>query len=118
MTFLRVLIIVALFLLTSCTSFGLFDNSPEDKPSFTDPPAGSLLADTQRLVPDRFPFVLIVLVLGFMIRYITSRGRHPRKLYRLSDQEIALVGLASDTLSDLWRLLRAKRRSNIIPFPR
>ncbi len=115
---LRVLVVIALFLLTSCSTFGLFGKSPEDKPSLTDPPARSLLADTQRLAPDHIPFTLIVLMLGFMIRYIRSRRRRPRKLYGLSDREIALIGLASDTLSDLWRLLKAKRRCNIVHFPR
>jgi hypothetical protein len=84
-----------------CSSFGLFGKSPKDKSSFTDPPASSLLANTQRLVPDHLPFTLIVLVLGFVVtRYLRSRGRLGRfkKLYQLSDREIDLVGLASDTL--------------------
>ena len=115
---LRVLIVVALFLLPSCSTLGPSGKGPPNKTSFSDPPASTLFADTQPLVPDRFRVVLIFLALGIIISYIRSRRRphNHRKRYQLSDQEIALVGLASDTMQDLWRLLQAKPRSNVIPF--
>ena len=115
----RVLIVVALFLSPGCSTLGPFNKGPTNKTSFPDPPASALFADTQQLTQTYSPFLLIALFPTALIQYARSRrspGRHHR-IYRLNDQEIALLGLASDTLSDLWRRLQAKPRSDIIFFP-
>ena len=41
-----------------------------------------------------------------------------RKCVKLSDDDIEMLGLAADTLSDLWHRLRNRSKSKTIPFPR
>ena len=113
-----VLILVALFLLLSCSTLGPFNKGSTNKTPFRGPPASALFADTQPLTQTHSPFLLFAIVLAALIQYARSRrspGPH-RRIYRLNDQEIALLGLASDTMQDLWRRLQAKPRCNIIPF--
>ena len=115
----RVLIFIALFLLPSCSTLGPSGKGSTNKTPVLAPPASALFTDTQPLSQIYILFLLVALFLTALIQYARSRrspGRQHRT-YRLNDQEIALPGLASDTLGDLLRRLRAEPRPNIVPVP-
>ncbi len=65
--------------------------------------------------------IQIFAVCGLLALLLLYRfHRHPKKrkrLIRINDDDLALLGLAADTLNDLWRRLQIKNTAKIIPFP-
>ena len=57
-------------------------------------------------------------LLALLLLYRFHKHHRKRKrLIRINDDDLALLGLAADTLNDLWRRLQIKNTAKIIPFP-
>jgi len=58
---------------------------------------------------------LISLWLFHRLLYFAAQRKKPIKLDK---EDLALLGLAADSLADLWHRIQAKTKAKIIPFPR
>ena len=76
-------------------------------------------ADEDSIRKYNFEFLAVAALLWILLFYrLHQASLQRRKQLKLDNAELALLGLATDTLEDLWRRLQAKTKRKIIPFPR
>ena len=119
--------VILLALLSSCSTLPLFKDTTKQKPPSYLPIAHTSTATTdivgtqtiEQFIRQRFGVFLSVAALLWMwlfyrLQYTALKRKERLKL---NDEDLALLGLASDTLDDLWHRLQAKSKPKIIPFP-
>lgn len=123
-----VTLFILLFFITSCSNFKSFSQDGGQSP-----PSSPNSADIASTISNPYPFdspfsiidrnrnrilaVVLLLLLLLLQRLHVFNMRH-KKQVPLDKEEVALLGLATDTINDLWRHLQTKTRRNIIPFTR
>jgi len=139
MKYLHFLIIVVILLvfLASCSTLPLYKkkNTPKKRTSITSiAHAASVIQDAKQFIAPvakpptqaeysarkyNFEFLAVAALLWMLLFYrLHQASLQRRKQLKLDNAELSLLGLATDTLDDLWHRLQAKTKPKIIPFPR